>query len=104
MSRPRTDPYDHAAIEAKWQARWEESGQHSPDLDAPERPFFNLMMFPYPSAEGLHMGNVFAFSGADTYGRFRRMQGETVLEPMGFGKNRLHGFQERSAPDFLAGR
>ena len=33
------------------------------------------MMFPYPSAEGLHVGNVFAFTGADIYGRFRRLRG-----------------------------
>src|SRR4029077_2636094 len=63
---------------------------HNPDLDTPQRPFYNLMMFPYPSAEGLHMGNVFAFSGADTYGRFRRMQGDTVLEPMGFDSFGIH--------------
>ena len=90
MPRARIDPYDHAAVEAKWQARWEESGMHSPDLDAPQRPFYNLMMFPYPSAEGLHMGNVFAFSGADTYGRFQRMQGCTVFEPMGFDSFGIH--------------
>ena len=33
-------------------------------MRAAERPFFNLMMFPYPSAEGLHIGNVFAYTGA----------------------------------------
>ena len=90
MAGPQIDAYDHAAVEAKWQARWEESASHSPDLDAPRRPFYNLMMFPYPSAEGLHMGNVFAFSGADTYGRFQRMQGHTVFEPMGFDSFGIH--------------
>ena len=27
-------------------------------------------MFPYPSAEGLHVGNIYAFTGADIHGRF----------------------------------
>ena len=39
---------------------------HQPHrLAGAKRPFYNLMMFPYPSAEGLHVGNVFAFIGAD---------------------------------------
>jgi hypothetical protein len=41
------------------------------------QPFYNLMMFPYPSAEGLHVGNIYAFTGADIYGRWKRLQGET---------------------------
>src|SRR6266571_3896501 len=76
--------YDPAALEAKWQARWAERHTNEPDLDRAARPFFNLMMFPYPSAEGLHVGNMFAFTGADIYGRFRRLQGHDVFEPIGF--------------------
>ncbi|GAB4368137.1 MAG: hypothetical protein Kow00121_07010 [Elainellaceae cyanobacterium] len=48
------------------------------------------MMFPYPSAEGLHVGNVYAFTGADIYGRFMAMQGKTVFEPMGFDAFGIH--------------
>jgi leucyl-tRNA synthetase len=66
-----TAPYDPAAIEQKWQARWEERGSNSPDLDQGPRPFFQLMMFPYPSAEGLHIGNLYAFTGNDIHGRFQ---------------------------------
>jgi valyl-tRNA synthetase len=84
------EPYNPAEVEAKWQRRWEEVGANSAPLDAPARPFFNLMMFPYPSAEGLHIGNVFAFSGADIYGRYRRMCGDTVFEPMGFDSFGIH--------------
>ena len=47
----------------------------SPTSTGAERPFYNLMMFPYPSAEGLHVGNMFAFTGSDIYGRFKRLQG-----------------------------
>lgn len=47
-------------------------------------------MFPYPSAEGLHVGNVYAFTGADIYGRFMAMQGKAVFEPMGFDAFGIH--------------
>jgi len=82
--------YDPAALEAKWQARWVERHTNEPDLDRAARPFYNLMMFPYPSAEGLHVGNMFAFTGADIYGRFKRLQGFDVFEPMGFDAFGIH--------------
>jgi len=82
--------YDPAALEAKWQARWAERHTNEPDLDRAARPFYNLMMFPYPSAEGLHVGNMFAFTGADIYGRFKRLQGYDVFEPMGFDAFGIH--------------
>ena len=82
--------YDPAALEAKWQARWAERHTNEPDLDRAARPFYNLMMFPYPSAEGLHVGNMFAFTGADIYGRFKRLQGFDVFEPMGFDAFGIH--------------
>jgi leucyl-tRNA synthetase len=82
--------YDPASLEAKWQARWDERHTNEPDLDRAGRPFYNLMMFPYPSAEGLHVGNMFAFTGADIYGRFKRLQGFDVFEPMGFDAFGIH--------------
>jgi leucyl-tRNA synthetase len=82
--------YDPAVLEVAWQARWADAHANEPDLDAPRRPFYNLMMFPYPSAEGLHVGNMFAFTGADIYGRFQRLQGCDVFEPMGFDAFGIH--------------
>ncbi len=82
--------YDPAAIEEKWQRSWEEADLHSPDLDHAERPFFQLMMFPYPSAEGLHIGNLYAFTGNDIQGRFQRQRGHTVFEPIGFDAFGIH--------------
>jgi len=82
--------YDPAAVEARWQERWTREHANEPDLDRPERPFYNLMMFPYPSAEGLHVGNMFAFTGADIYGRFKRLSGHTVFEPIGFDAFGIH--------------
>jgi leucyl-tRNA synthetase len=47
-------------------------------------------MFPYPSAEGLHVGNMFAFTGSDVFGRFKRLQGYDVFEPIGFDAFGIH--------------
>jgi leucyl-tRNA synthetase len=85
-----TDTYEPQSVEAKWQARWTERGTNQPDLDGAPRPFYNLMMFPYPSAEGLHVGNLFAFTGSDVYGRFRRLQGHQVFEPIGYDAFGIH--------------
>jgi leucyl-tRNA synthetase len=82
--------YDPAAVEARWQERWARDHTNEPDLDRPARPFYNLMMFPYPSAEGLHVGNMFAFTGADIYGRFQRLRGCDVFEPIGFDAFGIH--------------
>jgi leucyl-tRNA synthetase len=82
--------YDPAAIERKWQDRWEARGTNHTDLAAGARPFYALMMFPYPSAEGLHVGNLFAFTGNDIYGRFQRLQGHTVFEPLGYDAFGIH--------------
>ncbi|HMV32813.1 MAG: leucine--tRNA ligase [Gemmatimonadales bacterium] len=77
-------------VEAKWRARWAERGTNQPDLDHPKRPFYNLMMFPYPSAEGLHVGNMFAFTGSDVYGRYQRLRGYDVFEPIGYDAFGIH--------------
>ena len=83
-------PYDPQLVEARWQERWVREHTNQPDLDRARRPFYNLMMFPYPSAEGLHVGNMFAFTGADIYGRFKRLQGYDVFEPIGFDAFGIH--------------
>ncbi len=90
MQPDSRDSYDPRSIEAKWQERWARQGTNEPDLDAVERPFFNLMMFPYPSAEGLHVGNLYAFTGADIYGRYQRLRGLDVFEPIGFDAFGIH--------------
>ena len=81
---------NHQKIEKKWQDIWRKKKVHEPDLDNPKNPFLNLMMFPYPSAEGLHAGNMYAFTGADIYGRFKRMQGNEVFEPIGLDGFGIH--------------
>ena len=82
--------YDPAVVEPKWQTRWRERGTHQTDLEHGRNPFYVLMMFPYPSAEGLHVGNLFAFTGNDIFGRFQRLRGHTVLEPLGYDAFGIH--------------
>jgi leucyl-tRNA synthetase len=80
----------HAQIEAKWQQFWHDSKQDIVDIAHAKKPYFNLMMFPYPSAEGLHVGNMYAFTGADIFGRYMRMQGFDVFEPIGLDGFGIH--------------
>ncbi|OGG40235.1 hypothetical protein A2116_02295 [Candidatus Jorgensenbacteria bacterium GWA1_49_17] len=82
--------YDFGKIEKKWQKRWREDRLYEPDLKNAKRPFYNLMMFPYPSAEGLHVGNMYAFTGADIYGRMKRMEGYDVFQPIGLDGFGIH--------------
>jgi leucyl-tRNA synthetase len=82
--------YDPTAVEAKWQATWHERQTNTTDIANAPDPFYALMMFPYPSAEGLHVGNLFAFVGNDIYGRFQRLQGHNVFEPLGYDAFGIH--------------
>ncbi|MDD3647260.1 MAG: leucine--tRNA ligase [Candidatus Dojkabacteria bacterium] len=82
--------YDHKKIEKKWEERWEKEKINQPDMDEAKKPYFNLMMFPYPSAEGLHVGNMYAFTGSDIWGRYKSMKGFSVFEPMGLDGFGIH--------------
>jgi leucyl-tRNA synthetase len=83
-------PYLPAAVEPKWQQRWTDRGTNTAKLENPARPFYALMMFPYPSAEGLHVGNLFAFTGSDISARFHRLMGHDVFQPLGFDAFGIH--------------
>ena len=87
---PKKKFYNPKEIETKWQKKWKENEIYEPDIENAKKPFYNLMMFPYPSAEGLHVGNMYAFTGSDIYGRFKRMQGYDVFEPMGLDGFGIH--------------
>src|SRR5574341_584482 len=82
--------YDPRTIETKWLKRWDQADLYRVDLDKAQRPFYNLMEFPYPSGEGLHVGHFYTYSGADTYGRYQRMIGKDVFQPIGFDRSEEH--------------
>ena len=91
--KPSEDGYSPSEVEVKWQGRWDERGTNaftSDALQTAENGYYQLMMFPYPSAEGLHVGNIFAFTGADVHGRFQRLTGKQVFEPIGFDAFGIH--------------
>jgi leucyl-tRNA synthetase len=84
--------YDPIEVQGRWQARWERDRLHELDLArvAPEDKLYNLVEFPYPSAEGLHVGHTCTYAGADTYGRYQRMRGRAVFQPIGFDAFGIH--------------
>ena len=86
----RADEYDPQAVEGKWQSRWRDRRTNATDIACAPDPYYALMMFPYPSAEGLHVGNLFAFVGSDIYGRFQRLQGHNVFQPFGYDAFGIH--------------
>lgn len=72
-------------IESKWQKFWEENaGLYQAEDKSNKKKKYILVEFPYPSGSGLHIGHAFSFTGSDVYARFKRMQGENVLFPMGW--------------------
>jgi leucyl-tRNA synthetase len=85
-------PYPVHVIEARWRDRWQRERVGHVDLDSVEsdRVFYNLVEFPYPSAEGLHVGHVFRYVGVDAFGRYQRMCGRRVFQPIGFDAFGIH--------------
>lgn len=75
--------YTPREIEAKWQEVWKENKLYQTDEDSSKPKYYTLEQFPYPSAEGLHMGHMRVYSIGDVIARFRRMNGYRVLHPMG---------------------
>ncbi len=93
MNNEDRDAYAPSDVEGKWQRIWDDRGTNRftrEGLEAAGDPFYNLMMFPYPSAEGLHVGNIYAFTGADVHGRYQRLRGREVFEPIGFDAFGIH--------------
>jgi leucyl-tRNA synthetase len=81
--------YDHKAIEARWQKRWETDGVFRAEEDTSKPKFYNVCMYPYPSG-ALHQGHVRNYTYGDLLTRYKTMQGFNVLSPMGwdsFGLN-----------------
>ena len=94
-------PYNHRAIEQKWQKIWDDEKAFAATDDYSKPKYYALVEFPYPSGQGLHVGHPRPYTALDIVARKRRMQGYNVLYPMGwdaFGlptenyaiKNKIH--------------
>jgi leucyl-tRNA synthetase len=80
---PSDDRYDPAAIEAKWQAYWDEHQTFRAERHPGRPKRYILDMFPYPSGTGLHVGHFEGYTATDIVARYQRMRGVDVLHPMG---------------------
>ena len=75
--------YNHSEIEKKWQNYWDEHKIFAANDRGRQRQYV-LDMFPYPSAQGLHVGHVEGYGATDIYCRYLRMTGVNILHPMGW--------------------
>src|SRR5688500_13696977 len=82
---PMQERYEAATVERAAQTFWEKErvfeARENVGDDAGK--FYCLSMFPYPSGR-LHMGHVRNYTIGDVLTRFAKMQGKSVLQPMGW--------------------
>ena len=71
-------------VDLKWQKKWKEENLYKYNPKDKKEKFYTLEMFSYPSGAKLHLGHWFNFAPADSFARFKRMQGYNVFHPMGF--------------------
>lgn len=77
-------PYNHRALEEKWQKIWDDEKAFAATDDYSKPKYYALVEFPYPSGQGLHVGHPRPYTALDIVARKRRMQGYNVLYPMGW--------------------
>lgn len=71
-------------LEKKWQKYWDDNRVYKFNKDRADKKYYLLEMFSYPSGAKLHLGHWWNFGLSDSFGRFKRMQGYEVFQPMGF--------------------
>ena len=75
---------DLIQVEKKWQKIWADTGLYKFDRSRADKKWYVLEMFSYPSGAKLHAGHWYNYGPADSYARFKKMQGYEVFQPMGF--------------------
>lgn len=75
---------DLRQVESKWQKIWADTGLYKFNRDRVDKKWYVLEMFSYPSGAKLHAGHWYNYGPADSYARFKKMQGYEVFQPMGF--------------------
>jgi leucyl-tRNA synthetase len=76
--------YNPKTVEPKWQDHWLNQKTFKAEIDRSKPKFYALDMFPYPSANGLHVGHPEGYTATDIVCRYKRMMGFNVLHPMGW--------------------
>ena len=76
--------YNFKEIEQKWQNIWDQEECFKVETGVNKPHIFNLVEFPYPSGQGLHVGHPRPYTALDIVSRMMRMQGYNVLFPMGW--------------------
>lgn len=108
---PSPAKYNFREIEAKWQALWREAELFKASEDPTRPKFYGLEFFPYPSGSGLSVGHCRNYIPTDVFCRYRHMNGDNVLHPMGwdaFGlpaENeaiRRHAHPRETVPQYIA--
>ncbi len=93
--------YNPKLIENKWQEIWASEKIYEAENKSDKEKYYILVEFPYPSADGLHVGHARPYTALDIVARKKRYEGYNVLFPMGwdaFGlptenfaiKNKIH--------------
>ncbi len=75
---------DVKSVEQKWNDFWEREKINQFDRTSDKKKYYVLEMFSYPSGSNLHLGHWYNYAPADSFARFKKMQGYNVFQPMGF--------------------
>lgn len=76
--------YPFAEIESKWQTIWEDHKVFNTDLTKTDKKLYHLNMFIYPSGSKLHIGHWYHYGPSDSWGRYKKLKGFNLFEPMGY--------------------
>lgn len=78
------EKYNFKAIEKKWQKIWDEEEPFVAENGSNKPKFYPLIEFPYPSAQGLHVGHPRSYTALDIIARKKRLEGYNVLYSIGW--------------------